>query len=220
MTVKVTLSELGREFKPTFNESDDASAVKFGETVGKGDPGEDGLTPEIKDGYWWIGDTNTGVRAEGVDGKDGADGKDGRDGEDGANGVNGVGVKSIEQTTTSIADGGNNVFTVTLTNGNKSTFTVKNGSKGSTGAKGDKGEKGDTGATGLQGVKGDKGEKGATGANGKDGKDGYTPQKGVDYFTEAEKVEMVNAVRAQLISEQWTLTLMDGSVVTKDVIME
>ena len=53
-----------------------------------------------------------------------------------------------------------------------------------------------------------------------DGKDGHTPQKGKDYFTEAERTEMVDAVKAQLITEQWTFTLMDGSVITKDVIME
>jgi hypothetical protein len=33
---------------------------------------------------------------------------------------------------------------------------------------------------------------------GKDGKDGYTPLKGIDYFTEADKAEMVSAVIAQL----------------------
>jgi hypothetical protein len=30
---------------------------------------KDGLTPYIKDGNWWIGDTDTGVKAEGVAGK-------------------------------------------------------------------------------------------------------------------------------------------------------
>lgn len=34
-----------------------------------GASGKDGLTPYIKDGNWWIGDTNTGVKAEGKDGK-------------------------------------------------------------------------------------------------------------------------------------------------------
>lgn len=32
-----------------------------------GADGQDGLTPEIKDGIWWIGDQNTGVTAEGKD---------------------------------------------------------------------------------------------------------------------------------------------------------
>lgn len=44
-----------------------------------------------------------------------------------------VGITSVEQTTTSTADGGENVITVTKTDGTSSTFKVKNGSKGSTG---------------------------------------------------------------------------------------
>lgn len=51
-------------------------------------------------------------------------------------GADGVGVASVVQTTTSTADDGNNVITVTLTNDTTSTFTVKNGSKGSTGVNG------------------------------------------------------------------------------------
>lgn len=51
-----------------------------------------------------------------------------------------------------------------------------------------KGEKGDTGE---QGIPGEKGEPGQNGAN---GVDGYTPQKGVDYFTEADKQELVQDV--------------------------
>ena len=52
---------------------------------------------------------------------------------DGAKGDTGVGVSNVKQTTTSTADDGNNVITVTLTNGTTSTFTVQNGSKGSKG---------------------------------------------------------------------------------------
>ena len=44
----------------------------------------------------------------------------------------------------------------------------------------------------LKGPKGDKGDKGDKGADGK------TPVKGVDYFTDADKAEMVSAVIAQL----------------------
>lgn len=51
----------------------------------------------------------------------------------GADGTDGVGVKSINQTTTSTEDGGTNVIMVTLSNNEKSTFTVKNGTKGSDG---------------------------------------------------------------------------------------
>lgn len=54
----------------------------------------------------------------------------------GDTGPAGVGVSSVKQTTTSTADAGSNVMTVTLSNGVTSTFTVKNGSKGSNGADG------------------------------------------------------------------------------------
>lgn len=60
----------------------------------------------------------------------------GKDGKDGSNGSDGVGILSIEQTTTSTEDGGENVVTVTLTNGQESTFTVRNGSQGNPGTGG------------------------------------------------------------------------------------
>ena len=65
----------------------------------------------------------------------------------------------------------------------------------------------------IKGVKGDKGDKGEAGengkdgANGKDGEDGYTPVKGKDYFTDADKAEMVSSVISQL-------PVYDGSVTT------
>lgn len=51
----------------------------------------------------------------------------------GEEGEDGTGIESIEQTTTSTQDEGINVVTVTLTNGEKYTFDVRNGSKGSKG---------------------------------------------------------------------------------------
>lgn len=72
----------------------------------------------------------------------------------GPKGDDGVSVSKIEQVMTSTADGGTNVFRVTLSNGKTADFSVKNGSKGSTGAKGDKGDKGDTGARGATGPQG------------------------------------------------------------------
>ena len=58
--------------------------------------------------------------------------------------------------------------------------------------KGEKGEKGDTGLQGVAGAKGDKGDTGAKGA------DGYTPQRGVDYWTEADKQEIQSYITQQL----------------------
>lgn len=54
----------------------------------------------------------------------------------GTNGKDGVGIASVVQTTTSNVDGGSNVITVTKTDGTKSTFAVKNGSKGYTPVRG------------------------------------------------------------------------------------
>lgn len=65
-------------------------------------------------------------------------------------GADGVGIKSIEQTTASTADGGSNVLTITLTDGTAMTFTVKNGSKGSTGAAGPTGPAGAAGKSAYQ----------------------------------------------------------------------
>lgn len=90
---------------------------------------------------------------KGEDGEDGVDGYtpqkgvDYFDGKDGSKGGDGVGIQSVEQTTTSSADGGNNVITVTLTNGQTMTFTVKNGSKGS---KGDNGSDATVTATNIK----------------------------------------------------------------------
>ena len=61
-----------------------------------GQDGADGLTPYIGgNGNWWIGDTDTGIKAAGTDGADGRDGADGKDGADGQNGANGVGIADI-----------------------------------------------------------------------------------------------------------------------------
>lgn len=70
------------------------------------------------------------------------------------------------------------VTTIAITdvNGTK-TATINDGAKGDKGDKGDPGEKGDIGAPGA---------------------DGYTPVKGTDYYTEADKTEMVNRVLAAL----------------------
>jgi hypothetical protein len=68
-------------------------AKASGEFNGK--DGENGKTPYIHNGYWFIDEVNTGVKAQGIDGytprkgvdyfdgKDGANGKDGKDGVDG-----------------------------------------------------------------------------------------------------------------------------------------
>lgn len=99
-----------------------------------GKDGKDGVTPHIgANGNWWIGNTDTNIKAEGKDGGSGRDGVDGKsayeiakehgfDGTEqawlesliGADGTDGVGISSIEFND-------NNEMVVTLTDG-----TVKN----------------------------------------------------------------------------------------------
>lgn len=75
------------------------------------------------------------------------------------------------------------------------------GATGATGPAGPQGEKGDTGPAGPIGPKGDTGDTGPIGPQGPQGGQGapgHTPVKGTDYFTEADKTELVNAVLAAL----------------------
>lgn len=74
-------------------------------------------------------------------------------------------------------------------------------SRGATGAKGDKGETGATGPAGPKGdpgAKGDIGPQGPQGPQGSKGDPGATPVKGTDYFTAADKAELVSDVLAAL----------------------
>ena len=48
-----------------------------------GADGRDGLTPYIKNNTWWIGDTNTGVSANGIQGIQGIQGEKGDKGDTG-----------------------------------------------------------------------------------------------------------------------------------------
>ena len=98
--------------------------------------GEDGKTPYVgNDGYWYINGASTGVKAQGNDGK---------------------GISSVAKTST---NGLVDTYTITFTDGTKTTYTVTNG------------------------------------------KDGYTPVKGTDYWTNADKNAIVNEVDTLLTAE-------------------
>ena len=81
------------------------------------------------------------------------------------------------------------------------------GQQGPQGEQGEQGPKGDTGPQGPQGEQGIQGPTGETGAQGPQGEQGpqgdtgpagYTPVKNVDYFTDEDKQELVNAVLSAL----------------------
>ena len=76
------------------------------------------------------------------------------------------------------------------------------GDRGEIGPRGEKGETGEQGPMGPQGLQGEtgpvgpmgpEGPAGRDGLQGPKGEDGYTPVKGVDYFTEADKAELLKA---------------------------
>lgn len=126
-----------------------------GKDGSNGEDGKDGISPiitvtAITGGHRIsITDANGTKTVDVMDGKDGSNGQAGANGSNGSNGQDGedgVGIASIKQTTTSTADDGNNVITVTLTNGQTATFIVQNGSKGSTGAAGKDGVDGKDGS--------------------------------------------------------------------------
>ena len=65
--------------------------------------------------------------------------------------------------------------------------------------KGEQGPQGPQGETGATGATGPQGEQGPAGKDGTNGTDGYTPVKGTDYYTAADKEEMVNLVLARVV---------------------
>ena len=121
----------------------------------KGDKGNDGQNgtdapvPNIKGGYWYIGETNTGIKAEGKDSSNGSNGSNGTNGKDGKDGKDGI-------TPTISADG----------------YWIVNGQKTDVKAKGTDGTNGQNGSNGTNGKDG---KDGTNGKDGKDGKDGVTP---------------------------------------------
>ena len=74
---------------------------------------------------------------------------------------------------------------------------------GQQGQKGDKGEPGPAGPAGADGQPGEKGEPGQPGKDGKDGADGYSPVRGTDYWTEADKAEIKSYVDNAILGGAW-----------------
>jgi hypothetical protein len=70
--------------------------------------------------------------------------------------------------------------------------------RGPAGPQGERGLQGIQGPQGIQGQQGPAGQDGRDGKDGADGKDGYTPIRGTDYWTEADKREIVEEVAASI----------------------
>lgn len=83
------------------------------------------------------------------------------------------------------------------------------GAQGPQGIKGEKGEKGDAGAAGAQGEQGEQGERGPQGPQGEQGEkgdkgdtgaSGYSPVRGTDYWTDADKAEIKSYVDEAILN--------------------
>ena len=144
----------------------------------------------------WLESLKGETGATGATGATGQPGKDGKDGKDG------VSIISVAQTVISTEDGGKNIVTITLSDGQKSEVEIVNGSRGERGLTGATGATGDPGERGLPGngiasarlnadytltitfedgtsyttpsLRGETGATGATGQPGNDGKDGVS----------------------------------------------
>lgn len=112
-----------------------------GEKGDKGDTGERGAQ----------GPTGA-TGAQGPIGPVGPQGIQGERGPAGTDGEDGVGITDIRQTSTSEEAYGQNVVTITLSDGTSKSFVVRNGGAGPQGAQGPQGAKGDTGAAGADGI--------------------------------------------------------------------
>ena len=56
---------------------------------------------------------------------------------------------------------------------------------------------------GGKGEKGDKGDPGEPGIRGESGADGHTPERGIDYWTDADKAEIKNYVDEAILNGSW-----------------
>lgn len=101
-----------------------------GEKGEKGDAGDNGQTPYIKDGYWWIGNTNTGVKAEG------SQGEQGEQGEKGETGDNGLSAYELYKKQHPEYTGAEAEWVEAMANGQLTVYTVKFDLNGGTAATG------------------------------------------------------------------------------------
>ena len=126
------------------------------------------------------------------------------DGETGATGADGVGVAKVEKTAT---NGNVDTYTITLTNGKTYTFTVTNGKDGANGMDGENGKDGADGKDGLTPFIGENGNWwiGDTDTGVKAVAE-QTAQKGTDTITVVSIVVASVALLSNLVLVVWIVT--------------
>ena len=184
----------------------------------KGVDGQDGHSPVIsigEDGYWYIDDVNTNVKAQGeqglqgIQGETGPQGPKGDQGEKGDTGAQGQqGIQGIQ------GEPGQDGHTPIITIGNNGNWFIDNvdsgvQAQGIQGLKGDQGEKGDTGEQGPKGDTGDKGEIGATGPKGDQGDTGENGKSAYEIYKEAHP-------DYSKTEDEWLDDLVNGRLGNKD----
>ena len=103
----------------------------------KGDPGPQGPQgPQGIQGEKGDKGDKGDTGEQGPKGETGATGATGATGPQGATGPTGTGIQSVEQTTESQESGGENIITVTMTDGRTAEFSVRNGEQGEQGIPG------------------------------------------------------------------------------------
>ena len=161
------------------------------------------LRVKNQDGTW--SEIPTIVGPQGPQGDIGPQGPQGPKGEDGT-GVNILGSYGTEEELNAAQPAGN-IGESYLVNGYLYVWSATankwenvgniQGPQGPRGEQGPQGEKGETGPQGPQGEQGGKGETGATGAA------GYTPVRGTDYWTDADKAEIQAYVDEAILGGAW-----------------
>lgn len=160
--------------------------------------------PVIRDNYWWTYNwdrkiyENTGVAASGNPGPAGQAGEKGERGERGETGPAGADgktpVRGVDYWTDS--DKAEILSASTkppvVKNGNWYTYDTITKDYADTGVS----------ATGPAGVDGQPGERGPAGETGPAGSDGKTPERGVDYWTENDKAEIINELLTYFIDAE------------------
>ena len=93
----------------------------------------------------------------------------------------------------------NEVIDMALTQAKESgKFDGKDGETGPAGPQGPEGPRGEKGEPGANGKDGQDGQPGKDGQDGRNGLDGKTPVKGEDYWTDADKQEVIDDVLGQI----------------------